>query len=269
MIRVNYHLHSTYSADGKGTMPEMCQAATGAGFTEVCFTEHLDFDRQDKDYGFFDYAAYSAGIEEARAAYAGRLTIRKGLEFDFRRAYGTEVGEVLAPMEFDFVLGSVHSAAGYAIYRLPDGVPAELDVRELLAEYFAEVEALAASGWCHAIGHLDYVYKQVPALVTPQRDAWYWRQVERILRRCIAGGVAIEVNTRHMHLRGLGMAADGEILKRYRTLGGRLLTAGTDAHRPSDIADGFAEAEKAIREAGFTAVTGYERGRPYAVPLDA
>ena len=269
MTRVNYHLHSTYSVDGKGTMDAMCAAAVRAGFTEICFTEHLDFDRGDKDYGFFDDRAYSAGIAEARARCAGRLTVRKGLEFDFRRAYGTEVGEVLAPMEFDFVLGSVHAAAGYPIYRLPDGVPADLDVLELLAEYFAEVEALAGSGWCHAIGHFDYVYKQLPALVAPRRDAWYWREVERILRLCIGGGVAIEVNSRHLLDRGLGLAADGEILARYRALGGRLLTAGTDAHRPSDIADGFAEAEKAIREAGFTAVTGYERGRPYDVPLDA
>ena len=269
MIPLDYHMHSTFSADGGAPMLEMCEAALARGLAEIAFTEHLDFDRSDLVYGYYDDEAYSESIARARAAYAGRLTIRKGLEFDFRREFGTEVGDVLAAWDFDFLIGSVHSAAGHPIFRLAEKTPPDLDVRALQADYFAEVEALAASGWCHAIGHLDYVYKQVPALVTPQRDAWYWRQVERILRRCIAGGVAIEVNTRHMHLRGLGMAADGEILKRYRTLGGRLLTAGTDAHRPSDIADGVAEAEKAIREAGFTAVTGYERGRPYAVPLDA
>ena len=269
MIRINYHLHSTYSADGKAAMPEMCEAALAAGFTEICFTEHLDFDRADKDYGFFDYRAYSAGIAEARAAYAGRLTIRKGIEFDFRRAYGTEVGEVLAPMEFDFVLGSVHSAAGCFLFRLPDGVPTEFDVREVQAEYFAEVEALAASGWCHAIGHFDYLYKQLPAVVGPRRDAWYWRRVDRILRLCIGGSVAIEVNTHHILDRGLGLAADGGILARYRALGGRLLTVGADAHRPTEIDHGFAEAEREIRGAGFTAVTGYERGRSYAVPLEA
>jgi histidinol-phosphatase (PHP family) len=267
MLHLNYHLHSTFSVDGHASCAEMCEAAIGAGFAEICFTEHIDFDREDKGYDYFDYEAYSAALDEVRGRYAGRLTVRKGLEFDFRRAFGAEVGDVLATMEFDFLLGSVHTAAGCPIWRLSEEAPADLDMRGLLAAYFAEVEALAASGWCHALGHFDYVYKHAPALVTPQRDAWYWRQVDRVLRRCIAAGVALEVNSHHVVDRGLGLAADGEILARYRALGGRLLTVGADAHRVSDIDHGFSEAEKAIRGAGYEAVTGYERGRPYAVPL--
>jgi histidinol-phosphatase (PHP family) len=267
MIPLDYHLHSTFSADGHGTVDQMCEAALAAGLREVCFTEHLDFDRQDPAYGFLDYGAYSAAIEAARGLYRRRLTIRKGLEFDFRRAYGTEVGEVLAGMDFDFVIGSVHSAAGCQIFRLVDRMPADLDVRGLHADYFAEVEALAVSGWCHAIGHFDYVYKQLPGLIEPKRSAWYWREVERVLGLCIAGGVALEVNAHHVLDRGLGLAADGQILMRYRALGGRLVTFASDAHRASDVAAGAAEAERAIRRAGFTAVTGYDGGRPYAVAL--
>jgi hypothetical protein len=33
------------------------------------------------------------------------------------------------------------------------------------------------------------------------------------------------------------------------------------------VAHAFPDAEQALREAGFTAVTGYDRGRPYAVAL--
>jgi histidinol-phosphatase (PHP family) len=267
MIPLDYHVHSTFSADGGAPMLEMCEAALARGLAEIAFTEHLDFDRSDLVYGYYDDEAYSESIARARAAYAGRLTIRKGLEFDFRREFGTEVGDVLAAWDFDVLIGSVHSAAGYPIFRLAERTPPDLDVRALQADYFAEVEALAASGWCHVIGHFDYLYKQIPALVAPRRNAWYWRQVDRVLGRCVAGGVAIEVNTHHILDRGLGMAADVEILKRYRALGGRLVTVGSDAHRPPDVAQGFAEAEKALREAGFDTVFGYERGRPHAVPL--
>ena len=245
----------------------MCEAAIERGLSEIAFAEHLDFDRDDPMYGYFDDGAYTASIAEAQETYAGRLVIRKGLEFDFRRAYGTEVGDVLAAWDFDFLIGSVHSAAGYHIWRLSQEAPPDLDVRGLLADYFAEVEALAASGWCHVIGHFDYVFKQLPRPVAAQRDAWYWQRVRRILERCIAGGVALEVNTHHIVDRGCGLAADVEILDRYRALGGRLVTVGSDAHRPSDAGQGFDRAEAALREAGFLEVTGYARGRPYAVAM--
>ena len=86
----------------------MCEAAIEWGLSEIGFAEHLDFDRDDPMYGYFDDGAYTASIAEARETYAGRLVIRKGLEFDFRCAYGTEVGEVLAAWDFDYLIGFNH-----------------------------------------------------------------------------------------------------------------------------------------------------------------
>ena len=86
MITTDYHMHSIHSADGHDTVDAMCRAAIDRGLAEVGFTEHLDFDRDDPDYGFLDYEAYADAVAEARAAHQGRLTIRMGLEFDFRRA---------------------------------------------------------------------------------------------------------------------------------------------------------------------------------------
>ncbi len=263
MIPTDYHLHSTHSADGHASVREMCEAALEVGLTEIGFAEHLDFDRDDPHYGYLDDAAYSEAIAEAQAAYAGRLRVRKGVEFDFRRAYGEEVGETLASMEFDFVIGAVHTAAGRQIWNLGETPLSEADLRGLLDDYLAEVEALAASGWCHVIAHFDYVYKQMPGRAAACRDARYWERVERILVRCIAGGVAVEVNTHHVLDRGLGMAADVEILDRYARLGGRRVTVGSDAHRPGDVAHGFAEAETALREVGLVEIAGFEAGRPY------
>jgi histidinol-phosphatase (PHP family) len=268
MLTFDYHMHSAHSKDGKNTVPEMCDAAVGLGLREICFTEHLDFDRGDPDYGFVDWEAFAASVAEARARYAGRLVIRLGLEFDFRREFGSEPAEVLATMPCDFRIGSVHSAAGRHLYNLAkEPAPQDLDLRAIHAEYLAEVGALAASGLASAIGHFDYVCKQLPLLAGPLRDEGYWRKVEQILERCIATGTALEVNTHHMLDRGLGMAADAEILRRYRGLGGRLVTVGSDAHRREEIAHNFVAAEQALRDAGFDAVTGFDGRRPYQVGI--
>ncbi len=266
MITTDYHLHTDFSHDGEAPLEAMCEAALSRGLKEICFTEHLDLDSDEPGGAALDWTRYVAAVAEARTRYAGRLTIRLGAEFDFRRAYGPDLGLMLACRPMDFAIGSVHWAAGHRLYRLRKGVPEGFDVRSVLAEYFAEVEALAASGWCQALGHFEYLYKQVPAIVGPVRDDWYWRKVEGILRQCIDGGVAIEVNMHHT-LEGCAMAADVEVLRRYRALGGRLVTVGSDAHRPGDVAAGFARAEEALRQAGFDAVCGYEGGRPYFLPL--
>ncbi len=268
MIPTDYHLHSSCSDDGHASVLEMCEAAIQAGLRDVCFTEHLDFDRSDPGYGFFDYAAFAAAVGEARARYAGRLVIRKGIEFDYRRAYGVEPGECLAAMDFDFVMGSVHTAAGVPIYGLSAEELAGLDLRDLEREYLAETAALVASGWCQGLGHFDYVFKQAPLLVEPYRDADYWEAVEKILAACVAVGVALEVNTHHVWDRGMGLAADAEILRRYRRLGGRRVTVGSDAHRPGDVAHAFPDAEQALHEAGFREVTGFQNGRPYPIALE-
>ena len=268
MIALDYHVHSTHSKDGKNTVLETCEAALEQGLREICFTEHLEFDRLDPDYGFLNWEAYTASVAEARARYAGRLVIRQGLEFDFRRSYGSEPAEVLPTMPCDFRIGSVHAAAGRYLFNLTkEPAPADHDLREIMAEYLAEVEALAASNLASAIGHFDYVYKQLPGLVRPLRDEKYWREVERILARCVETGTALEVNTHHMLDRALEMAADVEILRRYRALGGRRVTVGSDAHRREDLKHNFAAAEQALRAAGFDAVTGFQSLRPYAVSL--
>jgi histidinol-phosphatase (PHP family) len=270
MIKANYHLHSTYSYDGEAGLEAMAGAALAGGFADIAFTEHLDFDRSDPGYGYFDYAAYGAAVEAARERFRGRLAIRRGIEFDFRRDYRDEPRRVLAGMDFDFRIGSVHSAGGVLLFRLSsltEEETARLDLRRLQAEYFAEVEALLGSRLAHALGHFDYLYKHAPRLFAPWRDAWYWDRVEAILKACIRTGTALEVNSHHVLDRGLALAADAEILARYRRLGGRLLTVGSDAHRPADVAHAYGDLERAVRAAGFAEVTGFEAGVPYAIAL--
>jgi histidinol-phosphatase (PHP family) len=266
MITTDYHMHTHFSHDSQVPLEEMCETALGHGLRDICLTEHFDFDLSEPDCSRLNWDGYAAAVEAARARFAGRLTIRIGVEFGFRRAYGPKLGELIARMPLDFAIGSVHAAGGYQLYHLRKGVPADFDTQTVLEDYLEEVEALVASGWCHCLGHFDYVYKQVAHLVEPLRNEWYWRTIEGILRRCIGGGVAIEVNTHHIG-EGLAMAADPELLRRYHALGGRLVTVGSDSHRTSEVAHDFPMAEEALLAAGFDQVCGYQGGRPYFVPI--
>lgn len=42
-----------------------------------------------------------------------------------------------------------------------------------------------------------------------------------------------------------------DVLKRYRELGGEIITIGADAHKPEHIAYDFAKAEEILKSCGF------------------
>ena len=75
--------------------------------------------------------------------------------------------------------------------------------------------------------------------------------IDEILKLLISKGKGIEINTAGLKS-GLEYVHPHEfILKRYRELGGEIVTVGSDAHDKSRVADNFKEAEAALKAAGF------------------
>ena len=75
----DFHMHSRVSFDGHDTGLQLAQAAVQAGLKEICFTDHRDFLRKEREQTMlFDPAAYSA---EYDALEVPGLTIRRGVEY--------------------------------------------------------------------------------------------------------------------------------------------------------------------------------------------
>ena len=59
-----------------------------------------------------------------------------------------------------------------------------------------------------------------------------------------------------------------EIIKRYRELGGEIITIGSDGHAPEQIAYNFEKVPEILKEAGFKYFTVFRERRPEFVSLD-
>ena len=91
--------------------------------------------------------------------------------------------------------------------------------------------------------------------------------IDAILEKLIDMGKGIEINTGGFKY-GLGHPNPCEdILKRYRALGGEIITIGSDAHEPKHVAYNFAKIPGILREAGFTHFTVFENRNPVFLPL--
>ena len=88
-----------------------------------------------------------------------------------------------------------------------------------------------------------------------------------IFQIVIADGKGIEINTSSWHYGLKDTTPSRDILKLYRSLGGTILTTGSDAHKPEYLADHFADAQVILREIGFTETYTFEKHKPIAHKL--
>ena len=91
--------------------------------------------------------------------------------------------------------------------------------------------------------------------------------IDEILRILIQSGRGIEINTAGLKY-GLGHPNPHErILKRYRELGGELLSVGSDAHRPEHLAYEFDKVPELLLSCGFRYYTEYRQRKPEQITL--
>lgn len=255
------HTHSLCSPDGHNTVTEMARAASAAGLTHLCLTDHCDLvTLQGQPAYAYDWAPYNAAVAEARAALPPGLTLAQGMELGEAYENPTAARAILAAQpQLDFVIGSVHNYRAmkdkhdfyYAEY--PD-----LDVcLRTLDDYLGSLEAVVALPDCYdSLGHviypLRYINERGPAPLSLLEGEFRDRTVA-ILRRTAQDGKAMEVNT----WRGRSIAEWAPYLRLFKSLGGELITVGSDAHTTRDVGKGIAEVYALLRECGFDYVANY------------
>ena len=87
--------------------------------------------------------------------------------------------------------------------------------------------------------------------------------VEEIFRIIIPKGIGIECNTN----RGGMPLPDEKILRRYREMGGEIITLGSDAHHGDHIGCAVASCQELLRQCGFQYFTTFTNGQPEFRPL--
>ena len=91
--------------------------------------------------------------------------------------------------------------------------------------------------------------------------------LDEILKTLIHNGIGLECNTAGFKY-GLGQPHPSmEILKRYKDLGGELLTLGSDAHAPCHIAYDFQKASDLLKTCGFKYYTIFKERKPEFISL--
>ncbi|MCX7622913.1 MAG: histidinol-phosphatase [Thermomicrobium sp.] len=271
----SYHNHPGY-CDGSGSVEDYIDAARAAGLAALGFSSHAPVPFPcDWTMTVERFERYVADVRAAQEAWRGRFPLWLGVELDYLDPALVPGGaefqrRVVLAVGLDYAVTSLHFVG-----RDPDGRPWAVDesaesfarqvkevyggdVRRLVEDYYGLVERLA--GWAGTLGipvvlgHLDKVKQwNVGERYFPERAPWYREAVERALDAIRGARLPIELNTSGLR-RALGTPYPGEwILRRARELGIPVVI-GADAHRPEDVASGFAEAQAILASVGYRAV---------------
>lgn len=263
------HMHSSFSADSDSSMESMIETAIDRGLSGICFTEHLDPDypkTPDNITFSLDIPAYREKFLSLKEKYKDQLKIRFGIELGLQTHLEEDFRKLLSETPFDFVIGSSHVVHGYDPY-YPEYFEGRREF-DAYMEYFESIlENISFFSEMDVYGHIDYVVRYGPNKNREYSYNRYQDILDEILRRLISKGVGIELNTGGYYY-GLGEPNPCiAVLRRYRQLGGEIITIGSDAHTPDKIAGSFDIAADVLSECGFTYYTSFRNRRPEFIKL--
>lgn len=272
MIQADMHMHTWFSTDSEACPCDMADEAVRKGLKTICFTDH--FDKDDLEWGeegIFDVDAYFVEMQKLQEEYAGKLNIRIGIELGLRTYLKDYYEELTKKYPFDFVIGSVHNvpykkdAEGNILYTDPAAEKlftdrTDKEAYRLMME--TTLENVRTSDCFQTLGHLDYVVRYGKSREKEYSYTDYADIIDEILKLLIEKEKGLEVNSAGLKY-GLPFAhPHPDVLKRYRELGGEIITIGADAHKPKHIAYDFAKAEEILKSCGFKYYTEFFEQKP-------
>lgn len=252
------HMHTEVSADSAMKAADALERAAKLGVGAV-FTEHEDMDFPgEKDFTFSPEDYWKK--YEALRGEGERL--RLGVELGMQEGLAEKNRAFVKKVPFDQVIGSIHTLLGFDLYyeTLYEG-------REKDEVYRLYLRAMASCVRSHGafidiLAHIDYIARYAAYRDAELTYAVYGEEIDEVLAALIETDTVLELNTRRFDA-PQGKASLVPIFRRYRELGGREVTLGSDAHDACAVAFAFCEAQDLAESLGLRIVTFFARRKEY------
>jgi histidinol-phosphatase (PHP family) len=271
MYYADYHIHSDFSADGKDPMEDIIQEAIKRGLQEIAFTEHYDYGQVETGKPFLvDTDKYRKTFLTLKEKYQKQIKLIFGVELGLIPEVKPELSTYIEEYPFDFIIGSSHSVWQKDIAHCKDYFFGQRTKKEAYQIYFEEVlRCIKLFDEFDVYGHLDYMMRYADYA---DRKIYYleFRDIiDEILKALIHKNKGLEINTSGYRY-NLELCHPGpEILKRYKELGGEIITVGSDTHTAKGVCTHFKEAYAMLKKCGFSYMTLFEQRKPRFYPIKA
>lgn len=260
MRHSDIHTHTVFS-DGAENPEQMVRAAIGRGLASIGISDH-SYTSHDLRYCIPKerQAAYFAELTRLKAAYADRIEVYIGLEYD-----GTT--ELADRERYDYVIGDCHYVKTFDGYHSVDHADAEQ--RAAIDTYFGGNTLAYARAYFET--YLDCTHRHRPDVLghfdlaakfghLDENDARYRAVATETLLECIKTTPIVELNTGAISRNLRTIPYPHTFLLRELLQHGGKITLTSDAHRGAHIGFGFDDALELLRQIGFSEIVVLQGG---------
>lgn len=268
----DYHVHTEFSDDSKYPLEELIKDAIKLNIEDICLTDHVDYGikvdvdsstkikyRGDEPFTNVDYEKYVKNIKEMQEKYGDKINIKMGLEFGIQMHTIDKYEALFKRYPFDFIILSVHQVNDKEFWT--QDFQKGKTQKEYNEAYYNEILGIIKKYKNYSVlGHLDLIVRYDENGVYPFENVK--PIIEDILKIVINDNRGIEFNTSY-HRYGLKDTTPSmEILKLYHKLGGKIITIGSDSHKPEHLGFYIKEAKDILKSIGFKQFCTYDKMIP-------
>lgn len=263
----DFHMHTDFSGDSDSLPESMIEQAISLRMNKMCITDHYDYDYPDEpDMFLINFDEYFMKLNNLRDKYKERIDLCIGVELGLQPHISEHLKNIAEKYPFDFIIGSSH-----VVDKCDPYYPSffeNISEETAYSHYFETIgQNLSVFDNIDVYGHIDYIVRYGPNKNINYSYEQYKDYIDDALISCIEHNVGIEINTGGIAY-GLGHTNPHEdIIKRYRQLGGQIITVGADAHTPNRIAFEFKKAGEILKECGFKYYTVFKNRKPEFIKL--
>lgn len=265
---VDMHVHTDNSPDGNHSAMFICEKAEFKGVRALAFTDHCEIDTyyQEK-YNIRLRQAYLE-MTKAQSAFRGKVLVLRGIELAQGHYDKHLSSTILDNHDYDVVIGSVHALRKTKDFCHLDGYT-EDNVKEYTDRYLTEIYNLVKWDETDTLAHLTYPMRYFYKKANIRVDlSEYKEKVDEILSLLAKNEKALEINTAGLRMEINELSPQFEIVKRFKELGGKYVTFGSDAHYADDICAGIDVAYDTMLKAGFDSYTIYQKRTPLLMKIE-
>lgn len=252
----DFHVHPDFSFDAEGSVTEFCRTAEKMGMMELCFTSHYDSNpilserarsiRVNGDYllhSVENFRYYVEAVQKAAEEFYPPQ-VRCGVEAGFYPGCENEYQKLFKTYPFYYRLGSVHEVGDIQICYEKEMKKHSQKVKagELVDRYFALIKSAAQSGLFDAIAHIDMYKKYGLKYYGDEILTVHRGRIEPALKAMAENDVGLEINTSSLRKGHSEYYPSMDIVNMARSAGVRILSIGSDAHKPEQLGHDFAAA---------------------------
>ena len=237
----------------------------------VCTTEHFDYDYKlhlPFDELKVDIDEYSLKFKSLKKKYENThqeyFPILFGIEFGYLEHLGNFYNFISELRQFDCIINSVHCINNFDPYW--DRSIYDSGKRKVYSDYLELIiKMFEISDSFDVVGHFDYISRYSPYEDKLMKYNDFPDYFDKIFSLCISKGKSFELNTKTCSVfrkTNPDIFFDENIIKRYKELGGVLISFGSDAHEFSQMFNLFDETKEILMKNNFKYIVHYSNRKP-------